>query len=334
MNDKVSDGVFVPFVVRFIVFLGLILGMAFPVLSGENTSSSETQNIHVFDTQAQAFISLETWFQRLKQADYFLVGEIHNQAAHTQHFSQIISTLQRSGPDPIPVIFEMLESKEPKGIESINRAETLRLVRGWDPLIYDPFFETLKATSIPIAGALTQGERNQLFVHGKAEGVTQPIESSGSDFMPASPYASVFSTLKGIPEQVYKAIDQTIVEQHGAHSISADAARKMTYVQLGKDAKMAYLLNEARNAQNRRDSPNHGPVALYAGIYHVRKDRGVPLHLAQIENEGTGKSGMASDASKVLVAVFQHRGAGAYSKTRYSKTSYSSEQADYVLYIR
>lgn len=264
----------------------------------------------IYDTQAKAFIPVNTWFERARHVQYLLVGEVHNQAAHPKYFLNIVAHMATnsdsspgSGSVSIPVVFEMLAA-DPTGKQS--------LVTGWEPAIYNPFFSKLAQHAQLIPGALTNEQRNWLFAQSAlySPGMAKP--------------APMFATLTGVSENVYLAIIQDIIERHGSHPVSEQLARQMTNVQLGKDAKMAYLLKQA-STHNTQVTPSY-PSLLYAGLYHVRKDRGVPLHLPNASTMVVVLQN--SSGAKGLVGEQQQHSVGPP-----KRSVYTHKQADYVWYV-
>ncbi|MCY7297265.1 hypothetical protein HJG39_17705 [Alteromonas sp. a30] len=267
--------------------------------------ADNVQQLKIYDTQNDAFISIEVWLERTNHVQYLLIGEVHNQASHPEQLLTIISLLNartkqetQTGQHTqaitkIPIVLEMLEE---------NDLGEQRLVRGWDSAIYNPLFTNLKQQAQLISGALTPKQRNQLFnKQTLAKNAQTKLDSK----------APILATLEDIPKSVYRAIDQDIIVQHGSHPIDSQLARQMTNVQLGKDAKMAHLLQQA--------SSQNTLAILYAGIYHVRKDRGVPLHLFK---------------RSIMTVIFQNANKhhASYKALR-KMQDYTFEQADYVMYL-
>jgi uncharacterized iron-regulated protein len=76
-----------------------------------------------------------------------------------------------------------------------------------------------------------------------------------------------------IPESIHDAVEREIVESHCGH-VQPPRARAFATVQIARDAVLADSLLTAAGKAG-------GPAVLIAGSGHVRRDRGVPLHLAQ-----------------------------------------------------
>lgn len=328
------------FVVAFCLCLGISwVGLSAPTdasssseffasverLQSASVNKASANKASIYDTQAKAFIPVNTWFERARHVQYLLVGEVHNRAAHTKYFLNIVAHMASnsdSGPDSspdsspasgsvsIPVVFEMLAA-DPTGKQS--------LVTGWEPAIYNPFFSKLAQHAQLIPGALTREQRNWLFAQSAlfSPGMAKP--------------APMFATLTGVSENVYLAIIQDIIERHGSHPVNEQLARRMTNVQLGKDAKMAYLLKQA-STHNTQVTPSY-PSLLYAGLYHVRKDKGVPLHLPNastmvvvLQNSNSAK-GLVGEQQQHSVEPPQH------SVGPPQRSVYTHKQADYVWYV-
>lgn len=76
-----------------------------------------------------------------------------------------------------------------------------------------------------------------------------------------------------IPESIHGAVEQEIVDSHCGH-VQGSRARAFAAIQIARDAALADgLLTAADRAR--------GSAVLIAGTGHVRRDRGVPMHLAR-----------------------------------------------------
>jgi len=286
-------------------------------LQSTSVNESSANKGGIYDTQAKAFIPVNTWFERARHVQYLLVGEVHNRAAHPKYFLNIVAHMASNsdsspalGSVSMPVVSEMLAA-DPTGKQS--------LVTGWEPAIYNPFFSKLAQHAQLIPGALTNEQRNWLFAQSAlfSPGMAKP--------------APMFATLTGVSENVYLAIIQDIIERHGSHPVNEQLARQMTNVQLGKDAKMAYLLKQA-STHNTQVTPSY-PSLLYAGLYHVRKDKGVPLHLPNastmvvVLQNSNGAKGLVGEQQQHSVGPPQH------SVGPPQRSVYTHKQADYVWYV-
>jgi uncharacterized iron-regulated protein len=76
-----------------------------------------------------------------------------------------------------------------------------------------------------------------------------------------------------IPESIHDAVEREIVESHCGH-VQPPRARAFATVQIARDAALADGLLTAADRAG-------GSAVLVAGSGHVRRDRGVPLHLAR-----------------------------------------------------
>jgi uncharacterized iron-regulated protein len=76
-----------------------------------------------------------------------------------------------------------------------------------------------------------------------------------------------------IPDSVLGAVEREIIDSHCGH-VQPSRARAFATIQIARDAALADgLLTAADRAE--------GSAVLIAGSGHVRRDRGVPLHLAR-----------------------------------------------------
>jgi uncharacterized iron-regulated protein len=76
-----------------------------------------------------------------------------------------------------------------------------------------------------------------------------------------------------IPESVYGAVEREIIDSHCGH-VQGSRARAFAAIQIARDAALADGILTAADRAG-------GSAVLIAGTGHVRRDRGVPMHLTR-----------------------------------------------------
>jgi uncharacterized iron-regulated protein len=214
------------------------------------------------------------------EANFVLLGEIHNNADHHRLQAQMIDALVRAGRHPA-VVMEMIPTSMQGGLDNYLESGTQDAgklgpflqweQRGWPAWsIYQPIAETVLSAKLPLLGGALDMETTQ------AIGRLDPSQ------------AQLILDLKldqPVAPGIVAAQAKEIEEGH-CNLLPKAAVKPMIMVQRAKDAEMARILAEAAS--------NDGAV-LIAGSGHVRKDSAVPSFL-KLD---------APDASVVSVAFFE-----------------------------
>lgn len=214
------------------------------------------------------------------EANFVLLGEIHNNADHHRLQAQMIEALVRTGRRPA-VVWEMipasLQAELDRHLQSGPRDASklgafLRWEeRGWpDWAIYQPIAEAALSANLPLLGGALDRETS------RAIGQSDPSQ------------AKLILEL-GLDQPVRHEIVEAQakeIEQGHCNLLSKEAVKPMIMVQRAKDAQMAKIMAEA--------TPEGGAV-LIAGSGHVRKDSAVPSFIKQ----------KLPDASITSIAFFE-----------------------------
>jgi uncharacterized iron-regulated protein len=200
------------------------------------------------------------------EANFVLLGEIHNNADHHRLQAQMIEALVRAGRRPA-VVWEMIPAsmqthldrhlqggvKDAGKLGGILRWEE----RGWPNwTIYRPIAEAALAANLPLRGGALDSETIRAI--GKSDPAqAELILELGLD--------------QSFEPEIVEALSKEIAEGH-CNMLPEAAVKPMIMVQLTRDAQMAKIMAQA--------SPQQGAV-LIAGSGHVRKDWAVPRYIRQ-----------------------------------------------------
>jgi len=208
----------------------------------------------------------------LRDADFVLVGEKHNNADHHRFQSEIIDEMFARDRRPA-IVFEMLTQNQQGALDShlkdspgdsagIGRAVGWE-ASGWPPWsIYRPITDVALARGAPLlAGGL---ERE----------VTRAVSSGGVEALGVERMRRLRLD-EPVDEAMRAAMRGEIYKSH-CEQLPERLLDPMVAVTLAKDAAMAEAMIDAR-ARDGRDS-----ALLIAGTGHARGDRGVPWHLHKL----------------------------------------------------
>lgn len=209
------------------------------------------------DEVANAKVALENGkiIRQLKNADYILIGEKHDNAEHHKVQQALLEELV--GENDI-VVFEMLKSKQQSIIDRYQKGEIsfdkLPAQLNWEKSgwgswdFYGPLFRAVNAnTGKILAGSV--GRKDDL-----------------------SKLTKLAAKVKNVPEEMQTGLRRDIIEGH-CNLLPDEMVPLMVSIQMGKDALFARKLAE---------KPENQKAFLIAGNGHVRKDRGVPFYLARM----------------------------------------------------
>ncbi|WP_088347570.1 MULTISPECIES: ChaN family lipoprotein [Rhodomicrobium] len=214
------------------------------------------------------------------QANFVLLGEIHNNADHHRLQAQMIEALVRAGRRPA-VVFEMIPASLQAGLDrhlQSSPADAAGLgkflnweERGWpDWAIYQPVAEAALAAKLPLRGGALDRDTSRAI--GKSDpSQAKLILDLGLD-QPVRPEA-----VAGLAREI---------EDGHCNMLPKSAVKPMIMVQRAVDAQLAKILLGA--------TPKDGAV-LIAGSGHARKDWAVPTFIKQ----------KLPDASVISIAFFE-----------------------------
>lgn len=209
----------------------------------------------------------EQLVQALAEAPRVLVGEKHDNPDHHNLELWLLRALQTQRPQG-SLMLEMLQTEQQPRIDAIKAQPTLPedlpkaldWQEGWSWQHYGPIVQYALTHQLPLLAAdLSKVEIRQVYRE-------QPV-------------------LSGSQSNAPKVKAQLLEEVRAGHCglLPESQLPAMLAIQQQRDRRMAERL--LASAQ---------PSLLIAGSYHVRKDLGVPLHLADLQAKG---------ATKVLLLV-------------------------------
>ena len=222
----------------------------------------------IWDVGAGEFIEARTLTARLAASRFVLLGERHDNPDHHVLQAQLVRAFITAGRRPA-LGFEMLTTDDmpaiarylagsPKDAAGLGDAVNWKRT-GWpDWRFYQPIAQPALDAGLPIVAAnLSRAATEALRRNGFAGLGPSVIAQLKLDVLPAP--------------AVRSAMAQEIRESHCGHAPEG-ALDKMVDTQWARDARMAEAL--ARGG-------GHDGAVLIAGTGHVRRDRGVPAHLAR-----------------------------------------------------
>ena len=226
----------------------------------------------IVDARRGVFVSEEALLARLARAEFVLLGETHDNPDHHRLQARVIQALVARGRRPA-VALEMLSADVAAPLATALAepgvgAERLREAVGWDArgwpdfALYAPVFETALAAGLPLVAADAGAE------------LLRAAEADPDAPLPAAS-ATRLALAGPAPDAVRRAHELEIRDAHCGHASEGRLAG-MARVQWLRDAHLAAALVEAGHLPGARGA------VLVAGSGHVRRDRGVPLHLERL----------------------------------------------------
>lgn len=206
----------------------------------------------IWSVEAGAFVPEEALVAALREADWRLLGEKHDNADHHRLQARLIAALA-----PPAVAFEQLDDGDPIGapVDPAALAEAVAWAQsGWPDFgIYAPVFAATLGAGARVLPA--HPTREQLMGAARAG-----IEVLGEA-------AAGLKLDVRLPEGEQAELEAEIVASHCGHADERTVGM-MVGMQRLKDAWMARALERAGKG-----------TVLVAGTGHTRRDRGVPIYL-------------------------------------------------------
>jgi uncharacterized iron-regulated protein len=203
---------------------------------------------------------------RLRDSNYVLLGEQHDNADHHRLRAELMAAL----PAPVTVVVEYLPrgaapvlGREPRGDALLHTLEGAGFdARSWHWPLHEPLFL-----------AIAQGQHA---LHGGnlPRDLARRTAREGATALPPDLRALIDAA--PLPDTVRNTLLDNLLRSHCGH-LGADRMPNMLLAQRGRDAAMAAALREARARHPGR------PVLLLAGNGHVRRDHGVAQLLPAVE---------------------------------------------------
>lgn len=221
----------------------------------------------IWDVQRGAEISREDLAAQLAQADFAILGEIHDNPAHHERQAWLVAEIAPGG-----LAFEMVPEGSEDGIQAFlaqggSRGEIGPAI-GWDRLgwpdwaLYAPIFTA--SESAYIAG-------------GGVPRKTLRAAMQAGAALAFGPGASAYGLDRPLPQLQAAAAKQQMIDSH-CGKLPESAAGAMVEAQRLRDGSFAHALRRAAAAGG-------GKAVLITGNGHAQKDRGVPRYLAAADPE-------------------------------------------------
>ncbi|MDH5737311.1 MAG: ChaN family lipoprotein [Gammaproteobacteria bacterium] len=254
--------------------LWLLAGLALLWLTGCATSSVPPMATgdhpllgRIWDVEAGAFMNEATLLNKLRGAEYLLLGEQHDNLVHHQHQTWIIQQLALSH-HQVSVSFEMIDDAQGKLLadHAAENVETLigmldQFSNHWNyTLNYQALFRAVLSEGYQIMPANLNRQR------------LREIVTQGEDMLPAA-YKKMLSMAGLTPAQM-KNLRAEVAQSH-CGMLDDEMVQRMVLAQRVRDAVIAHSLSKSQLPLK----------VLIAGSGHVRKDRGVPQYLASLDRD-------------------------------------------------
>ena len=205
----------------------------------------------IWDARAAAFISPDELFARAARARHVILGETHDNPEHHRFQRVAFEALAARGPARL-LAMEQFDSEYQDAIDAARAsgadAEAVADAghfdrKGWGWPLYRPLVQFALERGWPLAAAnLSRTEARAI------------VADPGRSALPPA------------PPTVKAALERDIIDGHCGSAPEAKRLASMVEAQRARDARMAAVLK--------------GPSVLIAGSGHARRDRGVPLYLA------------------------------------------------------
>lgn len=257
------------FAVLFALFVSCTLERSEGWLSPLGKSHPLTGRI--WDVEAARLLDSSALIDHLADRSFVLLGEKHDNADHHRLQARIVDGLVRAGRRPA-VALEMLSvDLEPVLTSTLARPsvspDELREAVSWDESgwpewkLYAPIFEAALGAHLPVVAADASRSSVDSLHHGGLAGLDPALVADLGLERPLS-----LGQRRAMEDQIRAA--------HCGHA-PGHLLGRMVDVQLMRDAHMARQLVDASGV-----SGTDGAV-LVAGVDHVRRDWGVPVHLSR-----------------------------------------------------
>ena len=223
----------------------------------------------IWHVDSRRFISLEQMLSVLPDADYLLLGEIHDNIEHHRRQAQIIRHLYQSK-RKVAVYFEMIDDEQGDILlaEPVNDMQKLldlldQKKHGWDyEGMYRVVFEAAMDSGFEILPANIARDR-----------IIDLMQREESDL--PEEISSVLAR-GSLSEEQYLAMKNEVVQAH-CNSLPDSMMDPMIRAQRLRDAKMAMSMKH----------PGDHMRLLITGGGHARIDRGVPHYLRSLGVPGS-----------------------------------------------
>jgi len=215
----------------------------------------------IYQVKSASFIDNEQLIDRIIEADYLLLGELHDNRVHHRHQAWVIRQLALAGRDA-GIAYEMIYKEQGERLAGMKISSAGQLIdilnetqTGWDyENQYRPLFVETLAAGYPIVAANL--DRKKLM----------EVLQQGEDRLPAD-YRRILDNTPFSDAQ-RRDLRNEIAISH-CNMLDAPTTSMMMQAQRIRDAVLTESLLAIKT-----------PVkVMVAGLGHVRNDRGLPLYL-------------------------------------------------------
>lgn len=259
-----------PAMTRSWCITGLMLAALLTPLAGCMSSPSVDDGLlysdnplvdKIWEVKSASFIQKEQLIKRITEADYLLLGELHDNQVHHRHQAWVIKQLALAGRDA-GIAYEMIYKEQGNrlaGIEITSADQLIEILNqtqtGWDyENQYRPLFVETLAAGYPIVAANL--DRKKLM----------EVLSQSEDMLPPD-YRRILDNTLFSDVQRSDLLDE--INTSHCNLIDARTGSMMMQGQRIRDAVLTESLL----------SINEPVKVMIAGLGHVRNDRGLPLYL-------------------------------------------------------
>lgn len=247
----------------------VVLTAAYLILCGCQMAAKEGVPDRYWSTRIEQWVSPQVLSKDARDANYVLLGEIHDNPIHHNAQGDLILRL---GGEGFVVGFEQLHLAQGEALEAALRASDplselpTRLAwdrSGWPPW---PLYEPVFSAALEVGQALIPLS----FPSRESFAV---VNDGYSAVLPPETIEKLSDALRFTSEAL-ESLEAEMAEAH-CGKLPAAMLPGMAMVQIARDAHMAWQQVKA------------GPKGiLVLGAGHARRDRGVPRYLAQLQPEG------------------------------------------------
>ncbi len=218
------------------------------------------------------FVTSAELLDRMAAARFVLLGEVHDNPRHHQLQAWAVKALAERN-RKLSLVAEMIAADQAPGLalfeaEPRTRAASLATFLNWaqsgwpDFVLYEPIFDAAVRAGFP----LVPGNLDRSMVPA--------MHRAGLAALPEADRQRL-GLEKGVPDEAARILGRSIAEAHcgvfGADS--EDKLARFVAIQYARDAVMARAMADAAGGDG---------AILIAGAGHVRRDAGVPHHLARM----------------------------------------------------
>lgn len=206
----------------------------------------------VWDARAGAFVAPEQALERAARAHHVLLGETHDNSEHHRLQRLALEAIaQRNAPRALAM--EQFDAEHQAALEAARAAGAEALAdagrfdrKGWNWSLYRPLVEFALERGWPIVAANLSREAARAIIADPARAALPPAS-----------------------RELREALERDLIEGHCGQRPEAKRLAGMVEAQRARDALMAQRL-----------ASQPGGSVLITGNGHARRDRGVPLYLA------------------------------------------------------